>query len=114
MRDILFLLKEKFEDGPGPAFFCPDCAEISGVLGYFPSLRHHLDIHYVDFARPRREIVRLLGEDHQNCPVLLLAAMPGLDAIEMLSGQANGRCFISGPRQIATYWAHVFGIPRPH
>ena len=114
MRDILFLLKEKFEDGAGPPYFCPHCAEISGVLGYFPTLRHDLDIRYVDFARPRTEIVQLLGEGQQNCPVLILAEKPGLDALEMMSGQMNGRFFISGPREIALYWAHVSGISRPH
>ena len=43
-RDILFVLKEKFEGGPGQPYYCPHCAEITGVLGYFPELRHQLDV----------------------------------------------------------------------
>ncbi len=114
MRDVLYLLKEAFADGPGPAYFCPHCAEISGVLAYFPRLKHNLDIRYVEFAKPRSEIVELIGEPHQSCPVLILADKPGLDALELMSGEAKGRFFISGPREIARYWAHVYGISRPH
>lgn len=114
MRDTLFLLKESFADGPGPTFYCPDCAEINGVLHYFPTLRHNLDIRYVEFARPRKEIVELLGESQQNCPVLILAEKPGLDTLELMSGQAQGHYFISGSRGIALYWAYVYGVSRPH
>jgi len=113
-RDTLFMLKHEFQDGPGLPYFCPHCAEVAGVLGYFPKLKYELDIRYVDFARPRQEIVQLLGEAHQNCPVLILAEKPGLDALEMMSGQANGKFFVSGPREIANYWSHIYGISRPH
>jgi hypothetical protein len=53
-RDILFLLKEDFPDGPGLPFYCPDCAQVTGVLAYFPKLRHHLDSGtstFLDLAR---------------------------------------------------------------
>ncbi len=113
-RDTLFLLKEDFPDGPGLPYYCPDCAQITGVLSYFPKLRHQLDIRYVDFQRPRQEIVKLLGESYQGCPVLILAAPPAMDALELLSGQVNGHCFISGAKAIGNYWAHVHGISRPH
>ncbi len=113
-RDILFLLKENFVDGPGQAYFCPHCAELTGVLAYFPQLRHDLDVRYVDFSRPRRELVELLGEANQNCPMLILADKPGIDALEMMSGSHNGRYFVTGPREIARYWAHTRNISRPH
>ena len=65
-RDTLFLLKEAFVDGGGQPYFCPDCATVNGVLSYFPALRHDLDVRYVDFQRPRSEIVALLDEAHQG------------------------------------------------
>jgi hypothetical protein len=113
-RDILFVLKENFPDGPGVPYFCPDCAYINGVLGYFPKLRHDLDVRYVDFPRPRKDIVELIGPDHQGCPVLVLGAPPPMDAMELCTGQVNGRFFISGPKAISQYWSHVQGISRPH
>ena len=113
-RDTLFLLKSDFVDGPGLPYYCPHCAELSGVLSYFPKLKYTLDIRYVDFARPRVDIVAMLGEANQNCPMLVLAEKPGLDALEMMSGEFNGRFFITGPREIARYWSHVQGISRPH
>ena len=113
-RDILFLLKEKFDDGPGQPYYCPQCAEITGVLAYFPELKHKLDIRFVDFPRPRKDVIALIGEAHQGCPVLVLAEKPLADAVELMSGNFNGRYFVSGPREIAAYWARVNGISRPH
>lgn len=113
-RDILFLLKEKFEDGPGQAYFCPHCAEITGVLAYFPELRHGLDVRYVDFPRPRKDLVELIGEANQNCPMLVLNEKPGMNVLELMSGNYNGRYFVTGPREIARYWAAIHNISRPH
>ena len=113
-RDTLFLLKEDFPDGAGLPYFCPDCATITGVLSYFPKLRHALDIRYADFPAPRSEIVALIGKENQNCPVLILDKAPPMDAIGFLTGQFDGRCFISGAKAIAKYRSHVHGISRPH
>jgi hypothetical protein len=113
-RDILFLLKEDFPDGDGLPFFCPDCAIITGVLTYFPKLRHKLDVRYVDFPRPRQDVVDLIGPDHQNCPVLVLEKAPPMDAIGYLNGQYNGKYFISGAKAIASYWSYVYQVSRPH
>ena len=113
-RDTLFLLKEDFPDGVGLPYFCPDCATITGVLSYFPKLRHSLDIRYVDFPSPRSEIVAKIGQNNQNCPVLILDKSPPLDALGFLTGQVDGRCFISGAQSIAKYWYYVHGVSRPH
>lgn len=119
-RDLLFLLKEDFLDksqdttGAGAPYYCPDCAQITGVLSYFPKLRHHLDVRYVDFARPRNEIVSLLSEQHQGCPVLILDQTPGMDALAYITGQVNGKSFISGAKAIASYWSYKYGTSRPH
>lgn len=113
-RDILFLLKESFSDGPGQPYYCPQCAEVTGVLAYFPKLRHSLDVRYVEFSKPRQEIVQLLGDANQSCPVLVLADKPPLSALEMVSGQVNNKFFVAGPREIARYWSQIHGISRPH
>lgn len=71
----LFLLKPDFQDisrGPENKYFCPNCAVLEGLLSFYPRLREELEIHYVDFARPRPAIVNLIGEANQSCPVLIL------------------------------------------
>jgi hypothetical protein len=113
-RDVLYLLKEDFPDGPGQPYYCPDCAQITGVLAYFPRLRYHLDIRYVDYPRPRSEIVELIGGENQSCPVLILADAPWPQASEWVSGEHQGRKFISGVKAIGNYWAVVYGVSRPH
>ena len=74
--DTLFLLTPGFtdsvRDGEGKKYYCPDCAFLEGVLGCCPALRTQLDIRYVAYPRPRRDIVALVGEAHQGCPNLVL------------------------------------------
>ncbi|MBL8888770.1 MAG: DUF3088 domain-containing protein [Planctomycetaceae bacterium] len=113
-RDVLYLLKAEFTDGPGQPYYCPDCAQITGVLSYFPQLRYSLDIRHVDFARPRNEIVALIGTENQGCPVLILADAPFPQASEFVSGVHNGKSFVSGAKSIANYWSATHGISRPH
>jgi len=71
----LFLLKVDFQDinrNPEAKYFCPECAPVEGLLSYYPRLRNELEVVYVDFARPRKVLVDLLGEENQSCPVLVL------------------------------------------
>jgi hypothetical protein len=73
--DILFLLKKDFADtarDTSKKYYCPDCAMLEGVLSYYPELRQKLDIRYIDYPRPRKEITALAGETHQGCPNLIL------------------------------------------
>ena len=46
---------------------------------------------YVDFPPPRKDLVELIGQANQNCPMLVLAEKPGIDALEMMTGSFNGR-----------------------
>jgi hypothetical protein len=112
-RDILFLLKHDFAD-PGGRYYCPECAQITGALTYYPALRHGLDVRYVDFPRPRPEIVEFIGEENQSCPVLILAHAPaaGVPGIEI--GENRGRHFISGAHEIGKYLARIHGVGEPH
>ncbi len=64
-----------------PITVLSDCAPIEGLLACYPGLREHLDIRYVNFARPRQAMVDLVGEAHQGCPTLLTRKRPAsLDA----------------------------------
>lgn len=70
----LFLLKPDFQDINRDAenkYFCPPCTMIEGLLSFYPRLRNELEVHYVDFQRPRPAIVDLIGEANQSCPVLI-------------------------------------------
>lgn len=74
-RDQLFLLRPGFEDPayPGKIFYCWHCALLEGVLASFPDLAARLDVMRIEWPRPRRELVELLGDQHQSIPVLVLA-----------------------------------------
>ena len=113
-KDRLFLLKPDFKD-KGELYFCPGCSLVEGVLSYYPHLRGELEISYVDFSRPRPAIVRLLGEENQSAPVLVLARKseaeetPGYTVREY-----NGRYFVAEPWEVAYYLAARYGVARPH
>lgn len=71
----LFLLKADFSDEnyiKGKKFWCPDCVMIEGLFSYYPKLREEIEVIYIDFARPRKAIIELIGETNQSCPVLIM------------------------------------------
>jgi hypothetical protein len=111
-KDTLYLLKSNFED-QGKVYFCPGCAEVLGFLEYYPAVKNHLSIKHVDFPRPRPELVSLLGEQNQSCPVLVLRSAANLPP-EIKVQHANGRAFVEGGREITDYLAHVHGTGIPH
>jgi hypothetical protein len=114
MKDRLFLLHTSFPDaaaGPG-MFFCPACMQVEGMLASFPQLRDALDITYVDFPRPRRALVGLVGEAYQGCPVLVVANAGGVDCAAL--EPANGYLVAKDVPAIAAYFAARFGLPLPH
>lgn len=114
-RDQLFLLTPLFPDqaaGAG-AFHCPECAQVEGLLSYFPFLRSRVEVSYVDFARPRPAIIALLGAEHQSCPVLVLGgAAPA--GVPVQHHVPTNRDFVAGAAAIANYLAAAHGISRPH
>ena len=114
MRPLLFILKRSFADpkaGPG-MFFCPHSATVEGLLSFHPELRTRLDVRYVDFARPRREVIAELGEANQACPVLILPR----DWPEAVATgrRAEGRTFFVGATEIAGFLSEWAGIGMPH
>ena len=83
----LFLLKADFQDASradGKMYFCPDCSPIEGLLSYYPRLRNELEVHYVDYNRPRKVLVDLIGEANQSCPVLILEDGTFINDIEAI------------------------------
>lgn len=111
--DQLFILKADFLDH-GEPWFCPGCAEVLGVLEYYPRLKTGIQIHQVDYPRPRPAIASLLGEEFQSCPVLVLGAEPAETVPGVRIQHSNGHAFVNEPRGICLYLSHVHGIGKPH
>ncbi len=115
-KDVLFLLAPGFEDNKRREF-CPECAEIWGVISYFPAIKPALDIRYQPLAKPRPDMVALLGAEHQNCPTLILGktADPGPSSADGGANvkTANGARFVDNARDIAKYFAYRYGTPYP-
>lgn len=112
-RDTLILLRPDVADPayPGRRFRCWHRALLEGVLASFPALGARLDVHRVDWPRPRRALVDLLGPEHQSLPVLVLAP----DAPDRLAtGVASGHWFAEGRDAILRALSARHGIPLPH
>ncbi len=118
-RDILFFLPPGFlnhnvEDGKegGRHEYCPECAELWGILSWFPDIQDSLKVEYQPIDKPRPDMVAMLGEAHQNCPTLVLAKhSPVYDNCGIL--QHQGHRFINNARDVGRYYAMRFGTPWP-
>lgn len=116
--DILFLLKPTFSDKErddgDKHYYCPDCAFIEGVLSYYPRLREQLDIRYIDFPKPRKEIVKLVGGKHQGCPNLILdtAHHSFVDAHQFKC--FGDKLYTTDPKLIVQFFSDRFDIPEAH
>lgn len=110
MKDQLFLMTPGFKNaGLGP-FYCSDSVSVEGLLGFFPELRERIDVTYIDFPRPRRAIVDLIGEDHQSVPVLVIAEAGEVPA-EIDVKTAGGRRYIDDERRIRQYLSARYELP---
>ncbi len=110
-KPILFLLAPGFNDRGRPEF-CPETAELWGVLSYFPAIKEAMDIHYVDIGHPRDEMVALIGEANQNSPTLVFpkrAALPRGPKYKT----ANGHVFLDRALDISMYFAYKYSTPFP-
>lgn len=112
-KHILFVLKPGFHDGKDGPFFCPGCATVEGFLKYAPQVEGRLEVRRIDFPRPRREIVELIGTANQGCPVLVLAGDSDLPG-EAKKSEETGNAYISGAIPICEYLGRTFGAVRPH
>ena len=112
-QDRLYLIRPGFfheERGP---FYCPGCAEVLGLLEHYPFLKERVTLNFVGFARPRSELVKLLGAENQSCPVLILSQ--DSENLPLFSGlrRSNGFAFVEGAREIGEYFAMVHGSGNP-
>lgn len=109
MRDTLFLLPPGFSDR-GQRQYCPECAEVWGLLAYYPALRETLTIVYESVDHPRSELVARLGDGRWNCPTLVLGKGspdgPGIQS-------ANSHRYIDNARDMGLYWAEIHGTAKP-
>lgn len=111
MKDQLYLLRPGFMNaGLGP-LYCSDSAPVEGVLSFFPQLRELLDVHYLEFPRPRRPLIAALGESHQSLPVLMLAAASRLKDAELEPQLANGTRFFTDEKLIRHYLSTQYDLP---
>lgn len=116
--DILFLLSPNFTDGArdseGKRYYCPSCAFLEGVLHYCPELREKLDIRYIDYPRPRREIIALVGDANQGCPNLVLdpANHAVVDASRFY--RVGDRLHTNDTTTIVEYLAKRYGVQVAH
>ncbi|MDB6086236.1 MAG: hypothetical protein JWN43_4117 [Gammaproteobacteria bacterium] len=112
MKDQLYLLRPGFMNaGMGP-LYCSDSAPVEGVLSFFPQLRDLLDIHYLEFPRPRTPLVRALGEQNQSLPVLILAPNRKLKNQELEPSHVKDQWFFTDQSSIRHYLSTQYDLPQ--
>jgi hypothetical protein len=111
MKDQLYLLRPGFyNSGLGP-LYCGDSLPVEGLLSFFPQLRTLLDVHYLEFPRPRAALVSALGEELQGIPVLILAAEREIVDEDLEPKEANGKRFFADERSIRRYLSAQHDLP---
>lgn len=85
-KPILFLLNPDTNPARPEGWWCPDCAMVEGMLTYYPGLAEIVDVRRIDFPRPRRDIVELVGEAFQDSPCLLLDPAAGPPEAPVVNG----------------------------
>jgi hypothetical protein len=113
MKDKLYLLRPGFHNASGAALYCTDSAPVEGVLSFFPQLRELLEVHYLEFPRPRAALVEALGEEHQSLPVLIVAGNRAFKAEVPTPMSANGSRFFADEASIRRYLSTQYGLPQP-
>ncbi len=112
MKDQLYLLRPGFMNaGMGP-LYCSDSAPVEGVLSFFPQLRDLIDVHYLEFPRPRAPLVTALGEQNQSLPVLIVAKGQKLKDPELEPSHANRVQFFAQEKQIRQYLSTQYNLPQ--
>ena len=110
-QDTLFILPMSFVS-EGQNQFCPECAELWGLIGWFPELKATLEIVHVGIDHPRPAISALLGEGRHNAPTLVLHA--GSKRLRGIAyAEANGHAYLASARLIVRHFAGTHGTPSP-
>lgn len=112
MKDKLFVLRPGFDD-KGVTYFCPYSAQVIGFLTYYPQVRDTVDLVELDFAKPRKPLVELVGEEHQAAPMLVLGGEP-VAVPHVKIGETNSHKFVEKTIEILRYLAATRSVPAPH
>jgi hypothetical protein len=113
VKDQLYLLRPGFMNaGVGP-LYCSDSAPVEGVLSFFPNLRKLIDVHYIEFPRPRAVLLEALGEEHQGVPVLIMAPGRHLRKDMPEVKIVRGRSFLNDEKSIRRYLSLQYDLPTP-
>jgi len=111
MKDQLFLLKPGFFNaGLGP-LYCGDSVSVEGLLSFCPELRALVDVHYLEFPRPRGPLVDALGEGLQSVPVIILADATTIEDPTVEIQEANGHRYIADQAMIRRYLSAQYEKP---
>ena len=112
-KPVLFMLNPWREENNQGPFYCPDCGIVEGFFVYSPQVRDQIEIICVDFKRPRKKVVEVLGAENQGCPVLVLD-----DGAKVPDGAkkslTTGKTFMDDPGMICDYLGNRFKAVRPH
>lgn len=112
VKDQLYLLRPGFKNsGVGP-LYCGDSVPVEGLLSFFPALRSLVDVHYLEFLRPRAVLVEALGEEHQGVPVLILASDRKLNDASPKPSTVKGKRYFSDERAIRQYLSTQYDLPQ--
>jgi len=101
----LFLLKPAY--GEATDQFCPECALVMGYFFYQPQMRKYVDIKLIEFDKPRRDLVKLLGEDLQSSPALVFSE--GERPQDTTFSEYTNRAFINDGRSICRWLGLTYG-----
>jgi hypothetical protein len=112
MKDKLFVLRPGFDD-KGVSYFCPFSAQVIGFLSYYPQVRDSVDLVELEFPKPRKRLVELIGEDHQSAPMLVLGDAP-VAVPNVKIDEANSHKFVEKTIEILRYLAATRSVPAPH
>jgi hypothetical protein len=112
-KHILFILKPGFYDGEEGPFFCPHSAALEGFIKYAPEIEEMVIVTRVEFQRPRKEIIDLIGEDNQGSPVLVLDDDSEIPPEAQVSAD-TGRAFINDEIIISNFLSRTFDLMKPH
>ena len=110
-KDTLFLLPPGFEDNLRREY-CPECAEMWGLLSWFPAIKDSVNIIYVSIEKPRAAMSEILGDKNQNAPTLVLSqSSPEFEDCGIM--HYRGQRFINNARDVGKYYAARYGTPYP-
>ncbi len=100
------------EDEKGP-YYCPDCGVVEGFFHYSPDIKEQIKIVHVDFKKPRAQVIGLLGEENQSCPVLVFDTSDTAPE-QAKKSMTTGKAFIDDAMEICKFLAASYGGVIPH